>query len=121
MKNSFQKGVSLYLAIIVMFLLLAMALGLSGILFSQLKIVKGMENSVIAFYGADTGIERVLYAIRKEGYIPQLNEEPCDKEFDCQKLENGATYIIKISPNSTSTISSNGNYKKVNRAIEITY
>lgn len=60
MQKSFQKGVSLYLTIVIMAALLAIVLGLTGILVSQLKMVKGMEDSVIAFFAADTGNERGL-------------------------------------------------------------
>lgn len=56
-----QKGVSLYLALVIMGILLALALGISTILVGQIKITKGMGDSVIAFYAADTGIERELF------------------------------------------------------------
>ena len=55
-----QRGVSLYLAIVVMVALLAIVLGTSIILARQFKIIRGMENSVIALYAADAGIETVL-------------------------------------------------------------
>ena len=56
-----EKGVSIYLAVMVMFILLAIGLGISLILISQLRMIKGMENSVIAFHAADTGIEEIMY------------------------------------------------------------
>jgi len=55
-----NKGVSLYLSVLVMIVLLSIVLGLSTILVTQVKIIRGLENSVIAFYAADSGIERVL-------------------------------------------------------------
>jgi len=54
-------GVSLYFALMIMTVLLAIALGISTILFGQLKVMRGMENSIVAFYAADTGIEKELY------------------------------------------------------------
>lgn len=56
-----DKGVSIYLTLMIMFILLAVGLGISTILVSQMKMIKGMGDSVIAFYAADTGIERILY------------------------------------------------------------
>lgn len=56
-----ERGVSLYLALMIVALLLAMILGLNAILIGQLKMVRGMGDSVSAFFSADTGIERVLY------------------------------------------------------------
>ena len=39
-----QKGISLYLSIVIMVILLSIVLGISGILLGQLKMMKGMEN-----------------------------------------------------------------------------
>lgn len=61
MLESSQKGISLYLAIMIMTILLAMALGVSTILLSQAKTIREMGDSVIALYAADSGMERELY------------------------------------------------------------
>jgi hypothetical protein len=61
-----KKGVSLYLALIIMFILIAIGLGVSLIIVSQMKMMKGMGDSVVAFYAADTGIEHSLYNSRIE-------------------------------------------------------
>ena len=55
-----QKGVSLYLAIVIMSILSVVALGLIVLSISGIKMVKGLENSVMSFYAANTGIERML-------------------------------------------------------------
>lgn len=59
--NNSQKGVALYIAFMIMTVLLVIAFGISTILFGELRVIKGMGNSVIAFYAADTGIEQMLY------------------------------------------------------------
>lgn len=61
-KNSAQKekGVVLYLTVIVMALLLAMVLGLGSIFIGQLNILRGVGNSVIALYAAEAGAEKIL-------------------------------------------------------------
>jgi len=67
-----QQGVSLYLAITIMIILLSIVLGISTILIRQLKTIKGMENSVIAFYAADTGVEQALKVIYHDQTDPIL-------------------------------------------------
>lgn len=62
-----QKGVSLYLAVVIMSVLSAVVLGLIALSISGIKMVSGLENSVMSFYAANTGIEHSLYNIRKEG------------------------------------------------------
>ena len=56
-----QKGVSIYLALIIMIILLAIGLGITTIIVFQMKMIRGMGDSVVALYAADTGIERALY------------------------------------------------------------
>jgi hypothetical protein len=66
-----QKGVSLYYAVIITSLLLAIAFGLGTIFISQIRGLAEMGNSTVALFGADSGMETLLY-------------------YDgiCQKLEN---------------------------------
>jgi hypothetical protein len=56
-----QKGISLFLTIIILAILLAISLGVSTILFGQIKTIGEIGKSITAFYAADTGTERMLY------------------------------------------------------------
>ena len=115
-----QKGVSLYLSIVIMVILLAIVLGMSGILLGQLKMMKGIENSVIAFYAADTGIEEVLMS----------RSDPtssCTKSSSCS-LPNQARYYLEIKSDEDENcsaanfcISSVGIYRETQRAIRVEY
>jgi len=125
-KSQKSRGVSLYLAFMIMTVLLALALGINAILFGQIKMVRGMGNSVIAFYAADTGIERVL----KEGVLA----EPCpdcylDLNNNGFQDEEDSAYRVRIipagqpgcpsPPASYNCIKSVGIFKETKRAIEI--
>ena len=116
-----NKGVSLYLTIIIMSILLAIVLGLSAILISQMKMLKGIENSVVAFYAADTGIEWILQY--RNDPINDRPADTCTKLDPCQ-LDNEAEYYIEATPLALPEnfrIKSAGNYQKTKRAIEISY
>jgi len=106
MFKNYQKGVSLYLALMIMFILLAIGLGVSLIIVSQMKMIRGMGDSVIAFYAADTGIEHSLYNYRKQGGNGQVSGSV-----------GSADYQV-ISP-TAGTFKSKGSFAKVKRAIEI--
>ena len=56
-----QKGVSLFLALVVMTVFLSMGAGLGVVLIKQKKSIQGMDSSVVSFYAADSGIEKVFY------------------------------------------------------------
>jgi len=56
-----QRGVSLYLTVLILAIVLSISLGMSRVLVGQIKMIGSIGNSVVAFYAADTGTERVLY------------------------------------------------------------
>lgn len=119
-KNNYknQKGVALYLTIVILSVLMAVILTMINIAIGQIKVIHTLSGSITAFYAADTGIERVLYAIFQEGYVPGKGECPL---LYSGVLENGATYEVCVSDYSTSTVFSTGSYKKTKRRIEITF
>jgi hypothetical protein len=106
----FKRGVSLYLALIIMFILIAIGLGVSLIIVSQMKMMKGMGDSVVAFYAADTGIEQALYEKRVNGI-----------DWSGNGSVGGANYTVNYTGNSEAKWQSKGTFQGVNRAIEITH
>ncbi len=113
-QNYNKKGISIYLALIIIAILLSSALGVSVIFVSQIRILKEMGNSVVAFYASDSGIEKILLNRQNPSSIPET------------PLSNGATYQVFVSGGGSCgvpnfCIRSIGNYKETNRAIEITY
>jgi len=106
-----NKGVSLYLALIIMFILIAIALGVSLIIVSQMKMIRGMGDSVVAFHAADTGIERALYEKRKAG---------ATQDFTITDTVGGADYTVTYIQ-TTGVAQSKGTFQGVKRAIEITH
>lgn len=55
-----QKGIALYITLILTSIILAIALGMSLILVGQLKMTQEIGNSTKAFYAADAGMEMAL-------------------------------------------------------------
>ena len=109
-----QKGVSLYIAIMIIAILLAIVLGTGAILLGQLKTIKGMENSIAAFYAADSGIEKVL--------MDRDNPNTGAGHYDGSVGD--ATYQITVlvaSAPDNFYIRSVGEYKGTKRAIEVVY
>ncbi len=74
--------------LIITSVLLAMTLGLETLLINQLKGMKEMSNSTIAFYGADSGMEKTLY----------LNALCQDQSF----CTSGAPYVGDLCINQRS-------------------
>ncbi|MBI2450411.1 MAG: hypothetical protein HYV47_02660 [Candidatus Nealsonbacteria bacterium] len=110
-----QAGVSIYLAVVIMAAILAIAFGISTIFLGQVEVNRSMGYSVIAFYAADAGIERILMNRANPSNIAQTS------------LSNGATYQVFVTARGGSCAAQNyciksiGKYKGAGRAIEITY
>jgi len=117
-----QKGVSLYLAIVIMVILLAAVLGVTTILVGQLRMIKEMENSVVAFYAADTGIEEVLKVIIHDVGVPDPRYPLAAGTYT--PVGDASYYVEVFLPGAGCTASlycvrSVGIYKETRRAIEV--
>ena len=109
---SSNKGVSILLTVLIMSVILAIGLGLSIILIQQTKMMVGIGNSVVAFYAADSGIEKSLYDILKKGGTGNVSEN--------WGLNYG--YQVTVTPcGSKSCVKSIGTYQETKRAIEVEY
>lgn len=135
-----EQGVSLYLAVIIMSILLAIVLGMSAILFSQLKMVGETGSSVIAFYAADSGIENALY---DENKCLQTKKSSCGTLLGCEGDNDddgwcdglgdnyipsevtlnpsGATYKVQFVTGPPNSFQSKGSFHKTKRTIKVTY
>lgn len=92
----------------------AIAFGLSRLAVGQLKMSRDVSKSVIAFFAADSGIERALYEER-------IGDEARDIS-GCVDIEGKICYNVQVSGSSSNrTISANGSYEDIMRAIEITF
>lgn len=64
-RASQEKGVSLIITFFILTIILAIVLNISALLYSGIKITRNIGNSVLAFYAADSGVEKLLYYDRK--------------------------------------------------------
>ena len=140
---SSQKGISLFLTIIVLSVVLGIVLGLSTILVGQMKTLKTMGDSVVAFYAADAGVEQVLkevvadYPIAPEqatysgsfdneaSFSADIKRCPTDV-LPCtwNSIDNPPPAGIPMDAQCTAyryCVRSVGTYKDAKRAIEIVF
>lgn len=124
-----QSGVSLFLAIIIVAVLLAIVLGINAIFIGQLRMVGEMGYSVIALNAADAGAEAVLMARQNPQNSPAAG---CTEASPCPLGE--AQYYLDIKTGGQGDcpaeingraihycIKSIGIYQNVRRAIETIY
>lgn len=104
--NNLEKGVAIYLVVIIVSALLAVSLNIASIIIGGTKLVSNYADSVKAFYAADTGIEHVLYDV--------FISTNCSGFSNYVDTENKYSYEINISGDCSSgtTITSIGKYMK---------
>jgi len=116
-----KKGITLYLTILILGLLFAIGIGLSLIVFTQIKMTREIGYSVNALCAADSGVERALYGLYQEGWPLGTSTSG---SFD------NASYTVFIYASSslncaTGTqyycIKSQGKFKDIFRNVEAAY
>lgn len=128
-----QKGISLYLALIILSLNLSIVLGVTIILIDEIEMTKDLGYSVIAFYAADTGIELVMNYRNS----PATTSDPVNVpayEFYFDLNNNGtedykdASYDVYVIPSGVGgctadnfCVKSVGRYQEIRRALKATY
>jgi Tfp pilus assembly protein PilX len=140
-----NKGVAIYLAILVLTGILIVSLGAANLVVNGLKMSKTQYDSTKAYFAAEAGAERVLWEIRKNNFAfksvdnidCQINDyinfdnttippavlavATCGSE-QINTLSNGVSYsvILKSMGTATST-QSVGIYGDTIRVIEVSY
>ncbi len=109
-KNKREKGIALLLTIIILSATMLTATLVAAIVIIQLKLSSDINNSTIAIYAADSGIEWQLYQIRNGASVPAPN------------MSNGATISTTVIGNYPNfTIKSLGSYGLVKRQLEVNF
>ncbi len=125
--KSKKKGSSLYFALVIMTVVSGIAIGLSAVLINQIRIARGMGNSVVALYAADSGIEDALEIMRRLGEDGEAKLLTVgEQEISVGELT--ATYKILATSSDEPAcsaknfcIKSIGEFLNVRRAIEIDF
>jgi Tfp pilus assembly protein PilX len=115
-----QKGISIYLVMVMMSVLTAASLGLTSVIIGGSKIAGNLGYSVKAFHAADTGIEKALYNIKS-------TSGTCDNSTSDGTFATNYTYDVTMSTTGTNclntgtTITSLGQYLNIRRKIQVSY
>jgi len=110
-----QRGVSVYITVLVMAILLSVILGMGTVLFTQMTTIRAVGYSVTAYYAAESGIEHAL---------SDMGAWAAGNTYS-GTLSNGSFYSVNIvgaGPScsaSTFCVRSVGTFKGTKRAIEI--
>ena len=135
-----QRGATaLMLTLLILVSVLTVSLAMADVIRNGLVMDKTQFGSTKAYFAAETGAERILWAIRYGGqsecgdgeyvcFDAETNGNivgcgsSCGTNYDYQKLSNNAEYKIYFTFNGLTTIITNtGTYQDVNRVVELRY
>ncbi len=105
-----QSGIALLLTVIILSVVILVAVSITGIVITQLKLARDIDDSKVAIYAADSGVEWQLYQIRQGVSVAS------------PVMLNGATVVTTVTgtvPNFT--IKSLGSYRFVKRQFEVSF
>ncbi|MDP3900903.1 MAG: hypothetical protein Q8Q38_00980 [bacterium] len=130
-----ERGVSLYIAVLIMTVLLAIGLGISSAFLSQIDTLRGVGWSVFAFNATDAGIERALFIDTSlcissptiEDRINCMRSAIAALSLGDRTLSNGSAYELTVEAageggcpvTDNYCAKSVGTYKEATRAIRI--
>lgn len=129
-----QRGVAIFLAMIMLTLILSLALGVNTLLISQIKTMRDAGNSVIAFYAAESGIEWALKNIDESDWRDwktnpyrwfldlnnnSNNDVGIDATYDVYTIDPGGANPGQCGADADFCVKSVGVYKGTRRIIQI--
>ena len=130
-----EGAVSIFLVMSILAVILAIALGSSFVASTETRLSTSSNESIVAYYAAETGIEEALYDKAKLNKVPRGNRCPgncpdpacADWGVDvCTVNTLGAAnpYCIEVLPitcdiDLITSIKSTGDHKTTRRSIEI--
>lgn len=68
-----ERGIIIVLTLIIMAILLSTAIGFADIILSDFRQVKSTDDSILAYYAADAGLEKSLFLLRKADDIDSIS------------------------------------------------
>lgn len=93
-----QKGATLYYAVTIMLVMLAIAMGLSTVILYQIKNINAASDGVLATAAAYSGVEKGLYVYYKTpGNVPTNQTNECGEDPpEYRSGPDGNFYLIGL-------------------------
>lgn len=107
MRGNTQKGIALYVAVIVSGIVTLLAVAMADIAYRQIVLAGASENSQHAFYIANTGVECALYYDAYENKFPSNDGEVIEGDIRCANVDAEEINVDAFGGNATTTFKLN--------------
>ncbi len=116
-----QRGSILIYSMLTMTAMLAIGLTLSSLFLGKMKIAASARDSVVAFYVADSAVEKCLYEARLGADQPGIifSNEATYTIVDMGGIAGDVTDNCSVLGNASFHFQATGTYRGVRRSLEL--
>lgn len=118
-RKSDKQGSALLMAILILGGIIAVSFSVSRMVMTAIETGGVQAQSVMAYYSAETGAERILYNIRY-GDI-DIDENDPNLFSGTSTLDNGAEYSVSVKQYNPLKIISVGSFGSTKRSVELSF
>jgi len=113
-----KRGAVLLMTLLILTSIMVASLAATDFIVPGIKMSRTEAYSNIAYYAAETGIERALWEVRKNGYTLPGS----DQNIFQGSLANGSSYSVFYDNSFLyATFISQGSYQGVSRSVQARY
>jgi uncharacterized protein (UPF0333 family) len=114
-----KEGSALLMAILILSSIIAVSFSVSRMVMTAIETGGVQAQSVIAYYSAESGAERILYGIRHGSIVIDENNPNLFSGFST--LDNGAVYTVSVKQYNPLKIISVGSFNTTKRSVELSF
>jgi len=114
-----KQGSVLLMAILILSSIIAISFSVSRMVMTAIETGGVQAQSVMAYYSAEAGVERVLYGIRQGDLV--IDEGNPSLFSGTNILNNGADYTVFVEQYNPLKIISVGSFKSTKRSVEVSF
>ncbi len=114
-----KEGSAFLMSILILFSMIAVVFSVSKMVITSIQTSGIQSQSVIAYFSAEAGAERILYDLRKNFYV--IDENSGNFYIGDNSLSNEATYQVYLKQWSPLTLISIGDFKETKRSVELLF
>jgi Tfp pilus assembly protein PilX len=86
-----ERGTILLFALMIMSSVIVTVSGMTAVILSALQQARAVDNAIVAYYAAESGVEDAVYTLRRDGTMPST-------QTTAQPLTNTATWTRAVTP-----------------------
>ena len=113
-----KQGSALLMAILILSSIIAVSFSVSRMVMTAIETGGVQSQSVMAYYSAEAGAERILYDIRHEAIV--LEDDP-NLYSGTSTLDNDAQYRVAVRQFNPLKIISVGSFGSTQRSVELSF